>query len=170
MARRNIDFRDLAAGIGWGTLSIAVHALVVCRNLDFRKVAVYAAIVSVPWALIIAAALFLSGCASPLVISDDPAPPPAAAVYWAVGLDLPADRKDCNQYAREAFARLTAQGLHPRYVAAITETSEGHMFVEAQGWAYDNLRSRPVPLSWLSYRMVEASGDGRTWFKIGGVS
>jgi hypothetical protein len=137
--------------------------------ISLRKLAVWTAAFIAPWSVI---ALTVAGCAyKPLRISDDPAPPPAAAIYWAVGMDMPSEGKDCNQFARENFARLTAQGKHPRYVAAITETGEGHMLVEAGGLAFDNRFARPVPMRMLPYRLVEASENGINWFRIfGGIS
>jgi hypothetical protein len=136
-----------------------------------RRGLIYAAIVIVPWAVIGVGCAMLAGCAgAPLTISDDPMAPPRAAVYRAIGERDPSFAfPACYDLAFAAFDRMRAAGEHPILVAALTETGEGHMLVEADGLAFDNRYSRPQPIDSLPYRWIEASADGVSWFKAGVV-
>lgn len=122
----------------------------------------------------IATVALLSGCATqPMQLTQGPlTTPPSIAVYWAMNAPRPphpvdAYGLDCNDYARAAFSRLSRAGYHPRYVVAIIPNGEGHMVVELDGLAYDNLRKRPVPIETLGYQWVEASSDGLVWYSVG---
>lgn len=114
----------------------------------------------------------LAGCATEPLSVGAPAPPPVAAVYWALNVVRPANHPvdafglDCNDYSHAAFLRLQAEGKHPRYLVGYIPDGRLHMLVENDGWAFDSLQRGLVARESLRYRWLELSDDGLHWFYV----
>ena len=174
---RRPRFARIAGDLGAGHVRL-VDNLPRQGRINWPRVAVYAAVVAGPWAIIAALVVALAGC-----MTGEPMRTGAAVVPPRVDLALyitdpakfprPMHVKDCNDYAVENAARLRAEGRTPHFVVAYTERGVAHMVtsVDRNGETliYDNRLPQPdTPIDWLMlpYKWIAREGDDHIWYAI----
>ena len=65
---------------------------------------------------------------------------------------------DCDDFAAICVGMCRKHGLPTRYVFCKTETGEGHLVCEVEGWIFDNRYTDVVSKDDLPYRWLSISG------------
>lgn len=75
---------------------------------------------------------------------------------------------DCEDFALACRKLLRDRGVDSRLVFCQTETGEGHLVLEVDGWILDNRESKVVPRETLEYNWISISGyrPGDPWHTI----
>lgn len=88
--------------------------------------------------------------------------------FWEAGHKFVGD---CDDFAMYCRALCREQNIPNRLVICLTETGEGHLVMESNGWILDNRQTRLMgskTLEKLGYQWLYISGynAGDPWYKV----
>jgi predicted transglutaminase-like cysteine proteinase len=88
--------------------------------------------------------------------------------YIAQQIEAGAIKGDCDNFALACRYILNQARVPNRIAMCVTETGEGHLVCEAEGWILDNRQTRVRSWGELPYQWIKISGykPGQPWHEI----